>query len=237
MRVDVLVTGRTEAAGIVPALTRLFPDHEFNCLVQRPRDGTPFDGFTTSRLPAPKSRARNAADKIVEAAAAHLVPGRNGDPPDFLVVLDDLELDNADQPAVAAQEFRDAVERHLISLADDARLQAKCSAALRDRASLHFANPMIEAWFFPDHVALSRAGVPAGTNASCAAGDPENFEAIDGPYLAAAESACPCWVERGREKKARPKWLSDHLQRSRHPKGYLQWLCRDGAATNCTTYH
>jgi hypothetical protein len=65
--------------------------------------------------------------------------------------------------------------------------------------------------------------------------DPEDFETTDTAYLQATEDACPCWVTRGRKKQLRPKWLGQ-LPRHRHPKGYLQWLCRDGDARNCTTY-
>lgn len=84
----------------------------------------------------------------------------------------------------------------------------------------------------------SAAGVPDDPpEGLLCRGDPEDFRTTDAAYLADDESACPCWSElpSGRaKKKQRPKWFGS--ARERHPKGYLQWLCRDGAAKNCTRY-
>ena len=94
---------------------------------------------------------------------------------------------------------------------------------------------MIEAWFFADPAALVAAGAPAGTRFVSGTRDPEAFLTGDPAYLIDTEASCPCWVAKGREKSFRPKWLGKH-PRELHPKGYLQWLCRNGAARNCTSY-
>lgn len=53
--------------------------------------------------------------------------------------------------------------------------------------------------------------------------------------LKESQIECPCWIARDRPRKQRPKWLGA-TDRRRHPKGYLQWLCRDGAEKTCTRY-
>ena len=110
--------------------------------------------------------------------------------------------------------------------------------ALGAKVSFHLIAPMIEAWFFADPEALLRAGVPAETEVYFEdSTDPEAFVTADGAYLAATESTCPAFVALapGRKKKLRPKWIGS-LQRERHPKGYLQWLCRAPAERSCTNY-
>lgn len=93
---------------------------------------------------------------------------------------------------------------------------------------------MIETWFFGDPQALRIAGVPEGVEPLLDCADLEDFLTIRDFYVGATETSCPRWVARGRKQKDRPKWLGG--QRERHPKGYLQWLCRDGDANNCTSY-
>lgn len=113
---------------------------------------------------------------------------------------------------------------------------------------------MVEALFFADSKALELAGVPEGaTDAFPPNKDPEQFEITDDAYLNETEEACPCFkrLATTRKKKQRPKWLGMpqwwrpnegdmHTRaiswRKGHPKGYLQWLCKDGNQKNCTTY-
>ena len=112
MRVGLLVTGRMEVCGLPDALMNLFPTHDFYAITAR-SDGTPFDGFTSGRLPV--SGAKRNVDKLVEALSAELVPGRKGDPPDFIFAIDDLELVNSDQPEVVVKD----AERQLHLPTDD----------------------------------------------------------------------------------------------------------------------
>jgi len=230
VRVDLLVTGRTEAIGLAPALTRLFPQHQFQVVLARPLASQPYDGFTSSLLPAPSALAPTNLKKIIEAAISQLVPGRRGDPPDFLFVIDDLELANVHQPQVVVDTFTRAVQDHVNGL--DPTLAKRCAAVLSEKASFHLVHPMIEAWFFPDSQALQHAGADPST-ALVSAGDPELFHTEDPAYLAAKETDCPCW-NKNQNRSHRPKWLG--TQRDRHPKAYLQWLCIDPAAKNCTGY-
>jgi hypothetical protein len=247
VKVALVPTGRTEWHGLPHAFKALFPAHDFGVLptaeeVLSHPDDFPSPGFTSFSLSADHEiRPPEAATELVRRAAQAAIGDTRARTPaaDLVVVLDDLELANM---APAQQErvtrvFRAAVVRHLNAL--DRRFEAKTRAALLERVSFHLLVPMVEALFFADSEALQRAGVPAQTAVTFAATcDPEDFQTNDPAYLSATQAACPRWssLPQGRQKKQqRPKWLGGQA-RDRHPKGYLQWLCRDGAAKNCTTY-
>ncbi|HSJ99630.1 MAG TPA: hypothetical protein VK932_00260 [Kofleriaceae bacterium] len=237
MKIALLPTGRTEWHGLPIALQRLFPAHEFYGLPEEGvfRSTGPFDGFTSSTLTERHEGEylpERARDLVERAAQEALGDGSRREAADVVVVLDDLELANRHQPDRVLRVFRRAVERHLEDLQG---ARARTAQALRERVSFHLIVPMIEAWFFGDPQALRRAGVPDGVEPFLDNPDPENFlTTLDVRYVGATEAACPCWVARGKKKADCPKWLG--RQRERHPKGYLQWLCHDGNAKNCTTY-
>lgn len=232
MRVAFLPTGRTEWHGLPRAFARLFPGHDFEVVpspieVASHGDRYPLDGFTSCRLTAAHmAKPPEAATLLVERAAMLLM---DRDPPDLLVILDDLELANRDQPEQVVQVFRSAVKQHITG--PDPRRQ-RARARLADHASLHLVAPMIEAWFFADPAALATAGVTTPhhllTDRSL-----EQFATGDIGYLAASEDDCPGWQAK-RQRSHRPKWLS--VDRMYHPKGYVQWLTRDPAARTCTRY-
>jgi len=239
MRVALLPTGRTEWHGLPVAFHRLFPAHEFYALpeaaVFHSKEG-PYRGFTSSTLTAQHEREPpGGVIKLVGLAAREaLGDGHDLEAADLVVVLDDLELANRDQPDLVVRVFRRAVERHLEGLQGKYKRTAK---ALRERVSFHLIVPMIEAWFFGDPRALRAAGVPEGMMPLLDGDDLEGFLVTrDIQYAGAHEHLCPCWIVNGRKKADRPKWLSNERTRTRHPKGYLQWLCHDGAAKNCTSY-
>lgn len=237
MRVALLPTGRTEWHGLSVALERLFSGHDFYVLPGAAVFGStgPFDGFTSTTLTENHEGEYlpEAASTLVEHAAQEALGDRRRDEADVVVVLDDLELANQHQPGRVTRVFRRAVERHLAGL--HARARRQTETALRERVSFHLIVPMIEAWFFGDPQALRAAGVPAGVEPFLDGSSLEDFLTIrDIQYVGAREEHCPCWIARGKRKKDQPKWLGD--QRERHPKGYLQWLCHDGGAKNCTSY-
>jgi hypothetical protein len=235
MRVALLPTGRTEWHGLPDALRRLFPEHEFYALPEPAvfRSTGPFDGITSSPLTERHEGAYlpEAATLLIGRAAQEALGDRRRAPADAVVVLDDLELANRTQPERVARVFRRAAERHLADLRD---ARGRTAAALRDRVSFHLIVPMIEAWFFADRQALRIAGVPDGVEPILGSDGLEDFRAIHLAYATATELECPRWIAKGRRKADRPKWLGE--QRQRHPKGYLQWLCRDADAKDCTSY-
>jgi len=245
MRVAILPTGRTEWHGLVGALERLFQGHEFYPLptameVDSDRYKFPYDGFTSGPLNARHvQEPPESAFLLVERAAQEAVGDRRQRPADLVVVLDDLELGN--EADLATQVFRAAVTQHLDGLRARANIRdlEMTAAALRKRVSFHLVVPMIEAWVFADSSALAIAGVPDTAVVEFGATqDPEEFATTDAAFLAASVASCPCWnqLPPGKKKNLRPKWLGS-VPRERHPKAYLQWLCIDGNARTCTTYH
>lgn len=235
MRVALLATGKTELLGLPEALMRLFPGHSFQAVWDL-HEQRPYPSFTSNRLPSPPAPASPALDKLVEEAAARVdprFPGRD----DFVLLLDDLELVNQDQPHVVIQALRDAVARHLNQrYSADAIRSGEIRAALASRVSFHLAAPMIESWFFANTNGPFRAGVAPNTPILIRNGDQEQFESTDQGYLQATESACPTWCKNGRKRGDRPKWLGDP-PREKHPKGYLQWLMKDASSKTCTCYN
>jgi hypothetical protein len=237
MRVAVLPTGRMELAGVPLALEALFPAHDFYAVAKWPSE--PFDSFTSSGEPLTPTQPNGNVVKIVEQMAAELVPGRGGNAPDLLLVLDDLELPNKHQPEVVVQVFRDATARHLAQLQSiNPKLADRVAEALRSKASFHLATPMIEAWLFADPNGPGNAGVPADRLPPSweSARDPEDFLTRDPVYLTDDGSTCEAWqaLPPRRLKQHRPTWLKE--QREMHPKAFLAWLCRDPAQKNCTRY-
>ena len=244
MRVAVLPTGRTEWYGLARALGRLFPGHTFYSLptaaeVASNPDGFPLAGFTS--VPLKDSHEQDppeAARELVARAAQEALGDLRSAAADLVLIVDDVELPNMGQPARVVSVLRGAARAHLDGLRDTGH-RAKTAAALRDKVSFHLAAPMIEGWFFADADALARAGVPSGANIQFAAAtDPEAFATYDPAYLAATEADCPALAAlspQSKKTKQRPKWLGS-LPRESHPKGYLQWLCREPAANSCTSY-
>lgn len=251
MRVAVLATGVMELLGLPACLGRLFPAHTFEVTAAREAlpgaPAEPFPQSLTSRIcPAPpEDDVPTNLQSLVGGLAECIYPPRR-DAPDFAVVVDDLELCNVDQPGVAVAAVRRAVERHV----DQARLRPHekdgLRRCLRERASFHLAVPMTEAWFYGDPQSPARNGVPAHRPVLVKPGvDPEAFEADDPAYSVDDGSACAALHRRNdrpHKKLLRVPWLvpaqprMPWVTRERHPKAYMQWLCRDAAERSCTAW-
>lgn len=219
-------------------------------------DEFPASSFTSGDVAKIMDKPGNNAQKLVARAAAAALGGRHaGRTPaaDMVVILDDLELDNLEQPELVIEVMRRAVGRHLETLSGDTRLQERTRAALRERVSLHLLKPMVESWLFPDPRALRAAGVTSEALGRLAHSldpdcDPEDFRVDDGDYERAGAEGCTRWQamarrtssQRKRAKKNRPAWARDWAARpqakARHPKAYLSWLCRDPASPKCSAY-
>lgn len=243
-RVAILSTGRTEWHGLASALGRLFYGHDFQSVptqmeVDSYHQSYPYPGFTTCALSPHhvEHPPESARDLIARAAQEALGSTKANKPPaDLVVIVDDLELANRDQPEQAVAVFRAAVRQHLAGLQG---CRDRTARALQERVSFHLIVPMIESWFFADPGALQTAGVPAERSVAVQnEHDPELFWVDEPAYLAASDADCPCWAALPggtNKKKQRPKWLGEG-PRQAHAKGYLQWLCIDGSQKNCTTY-
>ena len=243
MRVAILPTGRMEWHALPRALARLFPGHTFYCLptealIRSHLERFPYDGVTSVALQASHEETPpESARELVARAAQEALGDRKQAPADLVVIVDDVELPNMAQPDRIVRVMHHAAQAHLEQLSAHAHLQDLTRDALKTRVSFHLISPMVEAWLFADPEALERAGVADPTTRVCFAEttDPEQFSTDDPAYLSAVEGDCPRWASRGRKKKDRPKWLGG-LDRARHPKGYLQWLCIAPDDKCCTTY-
>jgi len=234
-RVALITTGKAEFLGLAAALTRLFKDHVFEPV---PTKG-PLNGFTSSRVKPVAAEDGSKLRLLIQEASACLTTKAHGY--DFVVVLDDLELENYDQPDVGIATVRQAAAAHVDKLTErNQRIANETVEALQWRASFHLAVPMLEAWFYGDPAALERAGAsarPAQLLADC---DPEAFATADSAYAADDGSLCTAWSalpdDKRDSKHNQPEWLKTGAPRDRHPKRYLKWLAFDPASDNCTSY-
>ena len=236
MRVVILPTGRTEWHGFPTALGRLFPGHEFTSVptaaeIDSNPESFPIPGFTSNALT--ERQVQNPPEDvraIFERAAREAVGDRSTHAADLVIVLDDVEVVNLGNERMIVEVARSTIRSHLEGLSN--RVRERTAEALRTRVSFHLLRPMIEGWFFGDPVAMGRIGV---TQPVVLESDPEHFAVNDAAYEQADEAECPSWVAAGRKKKLRPKWI-ENPRRHLHPKGYVQWLTREGQDRSCTRY-
>ena len=243
MKVAILPTGRTEWYGLPRALRRLFPDHDFVPVPTREELFTepkrfPYPGVTSTPLTSKQlSNPPGPAFPLIERAVQEAFGDRKAEAADIVLILDDVEVLNRGHEDLVLAVFRAAVEQHLQNLSSD-RLRGRTAEVLRNRVSFHLARPMIESWFFADPAALAEAGVDEPCSSHVLLSDPEQFEIRIADYIQAKVEHCPCWNNLPKTKaneQKKPKWLGAR-PREYHPKGYLQWLCRDGSAETCTRY-
>jgi hypothetical protein len=252
MLVRIIPTGRAELLGFQKCLERLFPNHTFEVVKERDDENdrpVPYPGFTSARLAAPPTVGTNI-ERLISQLAADVYPGRLGRAADLAILIDDLELENADQPEVVIETVRTAAKEHIDKIMRErgAKTADHVAFALQNKASFHLAAPMIESWFFADSHVLPSANVPparlpprlrAGT-------DPEQFD-VDEPLFSSDDGAHCVALEKRNQKGGRRKpemapWVLKPrpnvpaFVRERHPKAYLSWLCRDSEDDRCSTY-
>ena len=194
---------------------------------------------STSALVDPARHARDAAehkppkiDELVAYLAGNLC-GRGA--ASFSVLVEDLELANRGNEGNVMQAVRASVERHLAGVAERRDGPLDLADRLRERASFHLFDPMVEAYFYDDPAAFDAAQGGLGRVAHRVRDrDPERFE-VDAPaepdYFAAV-GECP---RHRRPKDRRCPWGGDG--RREHPKKYLKYLCREAPPNEfCSTY-
>lgn len=236
MRVALVVTGRLEFRGLAGALRRLFLGTEF-FIAPSLVEVELYD--STSARVDPARNAKNVAqgntpkiDELIGHLAGNLC-GR--DAADISVLVEDLELANRGNEENVVQATRASVERHLARVAGRRDGPLDLADRLRERASFHLFDPMVEAYFYDDPATLDTAQGRLGRVAHRVRGkDPERFE-VDAPaepaYFAAV-GECP---RHRRPKDRRCPWGGDG--RREHPKKYLKYLCREAPPNEfCSTY-
>lgn len=237
LKVKLITTGRMEYIALGIALSKLFPDTDFEAITlnEGPLGDPQFRSFTSSpptKLLQPPPDIDSEVDEIIRHAAAEA--GLKD--VDGVLILEDLELANAEAPDIITRVVRAAADKHLRGLRPTSRDRA--AANLRDKVSFHLAAPMTEAWILADPKGPTNAGANADHLPAQVASNPnfEDFRVGDVAYLSDDGAACIKWrtlIEPKRTKNC-PPWLKEN--RSAHPKHYLQWLCRCPAENNCTQY-
>lgn len=218
--VRLIVTGETERHALGTFLQRFFPELEFELEL-----AGSFTSCRVSRVPA-VSAALPLVDKLAQQMIAAVDPGRkkpNGPVPDLVVVVDDLELFNLDQPDVVISSFRSAIHRSVPRVWPTLERQNRCLERLKERASFHLLCPMLEAYFFTSDSALRAAGIRL-QSLLVSEQDIEDFETCDASYLS-RYAALP---DDGSDGVIHPKtktWFA------KHPKEYLRYLVAGGDGT------
>lgn len=241
IRIRLVVTGDVEEVALATALRQLFPNTEWSTVKKNAGNSN-----RLSRTPTkPRSEFVQFVDEMLACGLIERVPG--GQPFDYVLVVDDLELTNVDQPDVALAHLRLAIETRLAQWPTEVPTIPKGKnkhwpypnngaggrAYLRERCSYHLLSPMIESLFFGEHEpglttsiqhwpALRRAGAQQPPVFDAHAMDVEQFLTTDPAYY-----------------MSDPRWstppLSDPTWRSRHPKHYLTFLC-DPSGTSWRPY-
>jgi hypothetical protein len=203
MRVKLIVTGQMERRALHRSLSRWFPVTGTGEPVEFLQPSY-FQGPTSNRLPDDDPMIPELVRGFCAALVAETLegsdPGRK--PPDLVVGIDDLELENLDRPQVVTRWIRRGIEEHIAHNVENLRADARRREALASKCAFHLLVPMPEAYFFGERAALERAGVARAIEARLCRDDLEAFETDDPEFL------------------ARPIRPTDH----RHPKAYLKHL-------------
>jgi hypothetical protein len=218
MRVQLVVTGDLEKGALGPSLERILraagADVQFDPLL------VPMGGaMTTNPLPDPSNSASRTPTPVRRMAnalvtATFVPPSRTVPVPDLVVGVDDLELANIHQPHVVTAWVRRAVQEVLAERYPSQAAADRNREVLRARCSFHLLAPLVEAYFFGEPAALTRAGVAAGVPVHRLGTDVEQFETDDPQFLPLAQ-------DRNSEKaEAGHSWWREE----RHPKRYLEFL-------------
>lgn len=221
--VTLIVTGDVEKLALGESLGVCFPTVTFRVEKVASITSTPISDPPTERSLREGQPAWRLVERLWKAVTTAAKPGEPES--NFAFALDDVELCNLPphgEPRRITALVHAAVERFLLQrFASDAARQ-RHREILRERCSFHLLSPMVEAYFFGERDALTRAGVPRGRAVLRVSGDLEEFRASDPSYAAPVALA---WQEQ-RERRRRGGLPLDP---DRHPKDYLDFL-RDPTA-------
>jgi hypothetical protein len=228
--IKLIVTGDSEKKSLHESLQRCFPSHTVNgdpVIWDTPRK---VDGATSYRL---KGGVEPSASMkgLVDAMFAEVLEGKkpNGSPPDFVIVVDDVELGNVGQEGIVVQSFLEAVNAKLARLIGQhsAAHFKKIQTRIQTCCSFHLLCPMVEAYFFADPNTLTHGGVAVATNSMLAhPTDVEQFDASSDPH---PDWKAICNVKNA-EQILRAPWWKTEL----HPKHYLTHLL---SVSKAPAYH
>lgn len=212
LRIKLIVTGDVELEALTDSLRRWFPEKINKTDVEWLPAEKPGGGTTTYRFKQAVTVTSPMAT-LARRMVAEAWIGRDGCPADLIIAVDDLELANQDQPALVIDHFKAAVHseiiRHNLSEKESIELRTR----LRERCSFHLLNPMIEAYFFGERDALTRAGIAPDRTPYLCGSDLEDFETND-----------PAWLPTCTEENVLRAVIAPWWRHQRHPKHYLVHL-------------
>lgn len=236
-RIGLIVTGVAESRALAAALGRLWPRDLVRFeVIPDARGERAHDGFTGGRVD-PRRIAQQAAlsgaDPRIDELAQRLIAAVTGrrDGYDFAIFVEDLELENRGNEADVVTAVREAVVRQF----ERADRGDAFRARVRERASFHLFDPMLEAYFFAARTTLGRLTASARHDPTV---DCERFvveQASEPEYFREPLGECP----RGKKPKDRAcPWRGTERLRREHPKRYLQFLLRstETGEEYCTEY-
>lgn len=228
--IKLIVTGDSEKVSLHQSLKSCFPTHTVNgdlVIWDVPRK---VHGATSSRLVQGLAPSTPMKD-MVNAMFSEILAGKkpNGSPPDFVIVIDDVELGNVGREHVVVDSFLTAVNAKLV------QLQGLHSAAqfnsiqnrIRTCCSFHLLCPMVEAYFFSAPNTLTHGGVAAAIN-------PRLVHPTDVEQFDASPDPDPAWQATCISKNATQIALMPWWRTERHPKHYLTHLL---SVSKAPAYH
>lgn len=210
-RVRFVFTGDAEQEHFAAAVARRYPAATVEACA------TQLSSFTSMRLAgvAPRLKTDTKPESRSCTLAAYLVNELREHPDALVVVLDDVELENANAETGISSHFAQAIELVLAEKVSSESTRQRYRQALRTRASLHLLRPMLEAYFFAHDAALAGVGATLSLNRfDRAACDVEEFAVLDDAFNLPADVAS--------KNRFRHAWAK--ANRARHPKHYVRYL-------------
>ncbi len=240
--IQLVVTGDLEEF-LPTVLGRLFPEADFPP-VQRALS------FTATLIgpppPLPPGSLPDALKgfELMSRTLAAIDPGAHGNPADYAIAIDDVEVENRGNESAIVDHVRfllghliergphDRRNNPLVSTRPDEpdrgiyrplKTPQRRRDALRERCSFHLMAPMIEAPFFADFATVRSGLGPRQVRApdfDPSTQDCEQFVTGDPGYLAPPDN----WKAPGATFAA--QWA--RANRQHHPKHYLEYLLDPG---------
>ena len=218
--IKLIVTGDMEKSTLHESLKKTFPasKNEQAVIWDTPHK---LNGTTNERLSvlAITDKPSSSMMKLARAMIAEAIRGKNGQPADLVIVIDDVELANLQQEYLIAEHFKAAVSLAISERSYNPDKEREVRTQIRQKCSFHCLKPMVEAYLFADRAALGIAGVsPTIQPLLSHATDVEAFETNDPDQT---------WLNKCRDKNAiNHANNKDWWQEEYHAKHYLEHLIK-----------